>query len=589
MKKLLLSHLLCLTVLISNCQKPSVRDNTGLIGLSGDTAVAVSTDRACYEPGEQVVFTIDRPLPPGTRVTYTALDQVVGGEMLSGTRWTWTAPARDFTGYLATLSRMDGTTKKIYATIAVDVSSDAAHFPRNGFLSYYGETSAAERQGVIDRLNRLHINWLQFQDWEWKHHRPLAGTPQAPAATWRDIAGRLNYRQTVAGYIDLAHDRHIKTLSYNLCYGALNDAASDGVSASWYLYTDPNHTTRDVFNLPSPPFKSDIYFTNPANKGWQDYLASRNKEFYQVYDFDGYQIDQVGNRNKTLYDYEGNTVDLQATFPAFIRAMKKAQPEKSLVMNAVNQYGQPGMATSPVAFLYSEVWAPHEGFKDLAQIIGDNDRYGAGDKRTVLAAYMDYDLADGKGIFNTPGVLLTDAVIFAFGGAHLELGEHMLGKEYFPNDNLAMGDDLRRAMVRYYDFLVAYENLLRDGGSFNTPALVASDAMPVLNNWPPVAGQVSVVGKDLDSCQVIHLINFTRANSLDWRDRKGTQPEPAVFSSVKLRLTSTRKVDKLWFASPDVDFGAPQALSFEQAGDQVTFMLPSLQYWDMIVVAYPKD
>lgn len=71
---------------------------------------------------------------------------------------------------------------------------------------------------------------------------------------------------------------------------------------------------------------------------------------------------------------------------------------------------------------------------------------------------MNYDLANNKGYFNTPSVLMTNSVIFAFGGAHLELGEHMLGKEYFPNNNLSMKDDLKNSLVNYYDFLVAYQN-----------------------------------------------------------------------------------------------------------------------------------
>ena len=154
---------------------------------------------------------------------------------------------------------------------------------------------------------------------------------------------------------------------------------------------------------------------------------------YKVYDFDGYQIDQVGNRDKTLYDYNGNEIDLPATFNPFINAMKAGDPGKRLVMNAVNQFGQEGIATAPVDFLYSEVWAPNEGYSDLARIIQDNNMFSNNTKQTVLTAYMDYNLAENPGYFNTPGVLLTDAVIFSFGGAHLELGEHMLGKEYFPN------------------------------------------------------------------------------------------------------------------------------------------------------------
>ncbi len=34
---------------------------------------------------------------------------------------------------------------------------------------------------------------------------------------------------------------------------------------------------------------------------------------------------------------------------------------------------------------------------------------------------MNYNKADNRGEFNTPGILLTDAVMFALGGSHLEL------------------------------------------------------------------------------------------------------------------------------------------------------------------------
>ena len=73
---------------------------------------------------------------------------------------------------------------------------------------------------------------------------------------------------------------------------------------------------------------------NPANKGWQNFLVARNDDMYKVYDFDGYQIDQVGNRDKTLYDYNGTEVDLSSTFNPFINAMKAGDPDKALVMNS---------------------------------------------------------------------------------------------------------------------------------------------------------------------------------------------------------------------------------------------------------------
>ncbi len=586
MKNILFVFSLCLIFTSSSCQKKNVKDNTGLINQQNPITVNISTDKAMYLPGDKVIFTIDKSLPAGTRIVYKYLNDEILRQTVSGTTWDWIAPARDFSGYMIELSGNENGKDKIYGCIAVDVSSDAARFPRNGFLSQYGQMSQSDIHNVMANLNRLHMNWVQFQDWEWKHHLPLAGTPMNPADSWKDIANRINYRSTVQGYIQAAQSYNMKTLSYNLCYGALNDAAADGVSEEWYLFSDKNHTDKDVFKLPSPPFKSWIYFVNPANKDWQNYLTARNNDMYKVYDFDGYQIDQVGNRDKKLYDYNGNEVDLAASFNPFIKAMKAGDPEKKLVMNAVNQYGQEGIATAPVDFLYSEVWAPNDGYSDLAKIIQDNNRFSNNTKQTVLTAYMDYNLAENPGYFNTPGVLLTNAVIFSFGGAHLELGEHMLGKEYFPNDNLKMHDDLKDAMIRYYDFLTAYENILRDGGTFNNPIISSTDGKIKLNNWPPESGAVSVVGKEIGQKQIIHLINFSSAASFDWRDADGKQPAPQTITAPEINFQSAKKVKKIWFASPDVDYGASRNIDFNQSESTVNFTLPSLQYWDMIVVEY---
>jgi dextranase len=371
---------------------------------------------------------------------------------------------------------------------------------------------------------------------------------------------------------------------YNLCYGALSVAASDGVQQQWYMYHDMNHTQKDGYILPKPPFKSDIFFLDPSNAAWQQYIAQKNTDVCKVYDFDGYHIDQVGNRDAILYTYNGNVIDLPNTFLPFINSMKAAHPSKNLVMNAVNQYGQQGsIASSPVDFLYTEVWAPNEGYADLAGIIQNNTSYSNG-KPSVLAAYMNYNKASNLGVFNTPGILLAESVIFAFGGSHIELGEHMLCKEYFLNSNLQMNDDLQTAMVSYYDFLTAYENLLRDGGSFNNVPVVCTNSKMNIGAWPPQSGMVAAQGKIVGGRQVLHLINLANASSFNWRDTDGNQVLPQIITSATLEVTVPKTITKVWIASPDKNFGIPQSIAFTQAGSVVKFIVPELKYWNMIVL-----
>jgi dextranase len=549
---------------------------------------AVSSNKARYNPGDPVQMVVNLQGPAtGTQqlvVHYRHLGDVVGTQTIPVTSsspfWTWNPPTGDFQGYLADIDLVDNGSVVDHSSFAVDVSSDWAKFPRYGFLSSYDQ--GTDTTEVMTALNRYHINGLQFYDWENKQHQPLAGTPQSPAASWPDIANRTNYRSTVNAYINTAHHFNMMAMSYNLVYGALDDAgaSADGVQEEWYLFTDPNHTTKEKHDLPGG-WLSDIYLVNPADPGWQAYIAQKTGEAFQAYAFDGWHMDQLGAN--TLYDYDGNQVQLDDTFKPFIDAMR-ANPNlagKRVVFNSVSQYGQSQIAQSDVDFLYTEVWG-HDSYNELAGIITDNNTLSNNTKNSVLAAYVNRSLGDNPGSFNTPSVLLTDAVIFAFGGDHLELGEHMLHNEYFPESNLQMSPQLQASLTSYYDFLVGYQNLLRDGGQFNDNPLASSNAS--LNMWPAQQGNVSVVDKTVGNDEVFHLINFSDAVHMNWRDDNGTQPEPTQISDIALSFFSHKPIGKLWAASPDVNGGVPVELEFSQASNgTVSFTLPSLKYWSMVV------
>jgi dextranase len=60
-------------------------------------------------------------------------------------------------------------------------------------------------------------------------------------------------------------------------------------------------------------------------------------------------------------------------------------------------------------------------------------------------------------------------------------------------------------------------NPLHDGSTFNNPAIYSGDNHLKLNYWPPQSGQVSVIGKDMDNQQVIHLINIAHSSTLNLR------------------------------------------------------------------------
>ena len=567
---------------------------------------SIETDKCCYSPGETVTLSMTGTLPSGMRVRYRFLGDIIADTLLSARTWTWTTPPEDFRGYLAEVYLPEEDCDNIYATIAIDVSSDWTRFPRYGFVATFGnDKTTTKTKTEMKWLSRCHINGVQFQDWHYCHDWPLGGTRQDGLWTsYKDIANRTIYTSAIKNYIKAQHDRGMKSIFYNLCFGVLDGWEERGVKSEWFIFKDQNHTTKDQHDLPES-WKSDIYLVNPANEDWLAYLAERNDEVYSFLDFDGYQIDQLGGRGN-VYDYNGNSVNLRNGFATFINYMKNRHPEKRLVMNAVSGWGVSQIAgTGKVDFLYSEVWGNHannsltsgEGrFANIKNVVDENLSQSP-TLRSVLAAYMNY-ASDGKN-FNTPGIVMADAVMFALGGSHLELGgDHMLCREYFPYAGMKWHSQLEDWMTRYYDFLTAYENLLRDEWKEKTN-VKATCSDVTINTWEPVANQVTMLAREVNGRQVIHLLNFTHDETstdvsddymLCWHDNEAKRPWPQRFEDLSIKLTGMTgmgKVRRIWVASPDYCGGAMQELTdykYTSSSGTITLTLPSLQFWTMIVV-----
>lgn len=588
MKKTIYLIVALTTLIVSGCSSDYFETTNNPLSYGESYIdITISTDKALYNPGETVKF-IAKGIPDGAKVRYTYLGNVISETDLSTETWSWTTPNDDYRGYMVEIYTIENGVEKLINNIAVDVSSDWAKFPRYGFVSDYKKMDNKFISRNIDILNRYHINGLQFYDWLYDHQRPLAGSVENPSTSWEDIFYRTNYFSTVKSYIDEAKAKGMKTMFYNLCYGATKNAASDGVSDEWYAYKDQNHSEKDYHDLSGG--RSHIWVLDPGNEQWQAYLVARNKDVYQALGFDGFHIDQLGYRGDR-YDYNGKSIDMSKGYGSFINAMKTAEPDKRLLFNAVGGYGQEAIANAPVDFLYVEVWGARDGdnpdmsYGDMIALMRDNVSKSNPEKNIVLAAYMNYNVSS-VGFVNKPGILLANSAIFAWGGSHLELGEHYLINEYFPSNNLQLKADLGKELISYYDFMVAYQNLLRDGGDFQAAEVAFTNSNIVATRWPAAKGQVATIGKKVNGKDIYHLINFTDANTMVWRDPKGTQAEPNLIDAPEVSVNVSGTVSKVWFASPDVNRGVAQNLQFVQTGNNVTVTLPSLKYWDMIVVEY---
>ena len=574
-------------------------------GMESELTLSLSTDKACYSPGSTVTFTSEGTVPEGKTlfVRYRHGNDIIQKDAFTftnGKTWKWQPPTNDFVGYLVDIYYVKDTKEHILGTIAVDVSSDWTRFPRYGFVAEFDDYNKtidkyANIEAEMKYLNRLHINGVQFQDWHWKHHRPVKFDENGKFVEWyQDVSNRWIGTEYVKRYIEVQHRYGMKSIFYNLCFGAWKDYQKDSVSPEWGLYKKDRNGNmyQDVHELPSN-WQSNIYLMNPGNPNWQNYLMDRNNEVYANYNFDGYQIDQIGGRGN-VFEKNGNTIDLQYNYGLFLKAMKGHRKDKRLVMNSVESFGTHDICnakldgTRTVDFCYNEVWDKQPSFESLFEIIKSNDKESDHSLQTVYAAYINYDKADSAWVYkdqnvNTPGALLTDAVMFAIGGSHLEMGDHMLTREYFPAKPLAMTDELKQRLVHYYDFQTAYQNLLRgiDSKAAFTPTI--SSSTHAINAWPPLAHRITAFAKKVDNMIAVHLLNFLNTDDLSWRDLEGTRPAPEKQTNVQITYTTSRHITKVWTATPDMNGGVPMELSFTQTGNDVSVTVPSLEYWTMLV------
>ncbi|MCZ7547221.1 MAG: ABC transporter permease subunit [Anaerolineae bacterium] len=392
----------------------------------GGTALAqepvfdAAPDRAFYRPGEPVMLHVTAEGGAQVEATITHLAAAVttlrapldGG---AAAALTWTPPAVAPRGYGVDLRLLDADGATLATTsTAFDVLERWMQAPRYGFLSEFGPG----RDDIAETMAwcaRYHINGLQFYDWQYRHEALMP-----PEPLYTDVLGRRLSLDTVTQLIAAAHARNIAAMPYTAVYGA--SPAFYAQHKDWALFQRPDH-----------PYEFGggfLYIMDPTpGAPWATHLLAA---FAQVLDetaFDGIHLDQYGaptvGRNAA-----GERVDLAAAFPAFIdetaRVVRAARGDDgAVIFNAVGNWPVETVAPADQDAVYIEVWPPYTGFMDLHRLVANAEALGGG-KPVIIAAYI-----PPRQFAN---VRLADALIFASGGYHLELGEPgaMLADPYFP-------------------------------------------------------------------------------------------------------------------------------------------------------------
>ncbi|HCW50689.1 MAG TPA: hypothetical protein DGR79_01275 [Clostridiales bacterium] len=520
--------------------------------------------------------------PPLTlRVRFTRLFEEIGATTVEvageETTFTWRVPAdppEAGYGVEVELVGPDGRVLGRRAT-AVDVGTDWTRKPRYGFVCDFGPDQVGRRDR-FETMARFHLNGLQFYDWMYRHSEYLP-----PAEEYRDPLGRPMSLAAVRDKIRLAREHGMASMAYVAVYGAPVDFYLQ--HPDWALYTwDGTPATLGEDFL--------VIMNLERDSPWRAHMLSEYRKVMTALAFDGLHLDQYGDPKFALAypPEEGRMVDVALELPSFINeakdAVETARPGGKVIFNNVGNWPTRDTASSKVDAVYIEVWPPYRHFQHLKELI-DEARAESEGKAVVLVAYIPPEFE--------PSVLLTDAVIFACGGFHLELGEGagMLRGPYFP-DYQALSPELEADLRRYYDFAVRYQELLYSAdleerdlshGGVEVEGVRTGDKGYFNVVWAMV--------RENPRYQVTHLINLLGLQSAEWNAPRREPPDP--LGSVRVRIASPVEPVRVFVLSPDRDAArtgagaGAQAVPFSYEDGVVTLTLPGLEYWDMVVFEKP--
>ncbi len=579
---------------------PSAEPTQGEEEIMADIIKDLYVDKARYDPGQKPVLTVEMESETAAqhelKVVVTHLTEPVfqASETVSleagtplTTSLTLELPTKDFMGYAVEVYLMDGQTCIQREMTAAEVASDWSRFPRYGYLTKYGEQTDEQIQATLERLNKHHITGLFYYDVLNRHDLPLAGTVEDPDSGWKTLANHYASLSTVQRLIDYGHDYNMNSYMYNLVFGAYEGYGELGVDYKWGLYQNKGGQGQDAHGPFVDSWESKwLFLFDPANTQWQDYYLKVTADALAVFDYDGIQADSLGYRGKR-YDYYGNEVDLAAAYVPLLNRLSE-ELDTRVIFNPVSGYGMSEMLESvEYDIVYEEVW-PHDGatYSSLKNAVDYARNRMDDDKGIVIAAYMDYKKNDG--VFGTAGVLLTNATLMASGASHLELGDTgMLKSEYYPGDTLRINSVLEKALRNYYSFSVAYENYLRN------PEYVEVIQRTYINDKTAALDASKnriwcFTKKNENGDQLVNFINLIGVSSLEWVDNYGKQEAPERQSNLTVKQYVQGNPSHIYLASPDLNEGIMTELEFEVGkdlgGTYVTFTMPELAYWNMIII-----
>lgn len=555
------------------------------------TLIDLNTDKAVYYPYEKVIFHATSVSGHGRLVVkYYHLNNLVATkEIYYGTSeisWSWFLPSDDNIGYAVVIENHVGNNVST-ETIAINVSSDLYNYPIMGFISRYDNDSPTEIKGVLDYLKRLHINLVQCYDWFDYHSLPLptyskGGDSLFVANIWNDMGNRLTKKKVIEDYCYLAKSYGMKPLAYMAMNGSDTNQLVHGLSAEMFLYNDNSRNLDHVYKILDKNNgwgKYSLYNMNWMNGPWQDYIYRQMETVRNNMPFVGWHIDMFGDPGNK-YESNGNPISSATLANGIHYFLNKAgKLGWDTGVNSVGEYGLDDIRNSTVPkYLYTEVWDNRKTYNDLFNLVKfltesrDSNKQKKG---VIIAAYMDYNYAKNNAgkYFNTDGIILADLVIMASGGTHLEMGEHMLCNEYFPNSNLNLPSTLKdNYLPKMYDFFVAFKEIIGLGYQVDGLATIDGGSVDYLQS-----GKVCGISRGNKNDYLgLSLINLRTTNT-EWRD---TNANCSVSLAQNIRVTLKLGVTNHDWYYFDLSNLEPQKLNIGADG---VVNISSLRYYGFIL------
>lgn len=551
-------------------------------------------------------------------------------------------PSQDNTSYLLQVAVLENDIPQATEAIGLDVGDSWTNTPRYAALTNFNPSDQTSKDNISDdiaTLNKFNINATMYYD---GYYRPQNTIPSDSYQTWigEDVSKSLLQKG-----VDTNHQYGMQAMLYNMINATTgtpddNDTAmsnsdlfgstitrqdgTKGIASKMGVYRTgkcnecPVPGTFDglgeqaTYNmLGNFNDRDDVdhkvqYYYNPADPDWQNYIGNIMKNSLALIGFDGWQGDTIGDIYGVPYEDKGtnnNGFHTMDTYASFINAVKPTYfADKTLGMNAVNYGGQDKLNSSKADFNYAELWQSNEPtYEDLAQCI--RTTASASSKPLIVPSYMYHDWynsgsSDFPSQFKDATILIKDAVIFANGGAPMELVDngYQLPTEYYPDTRthykIMMSDTLGNPdnglLRKMYDFVTAYSSLLYPANHTKNLVYITDSGNNHVNSSTADAGKVYDITTNQNGVDVLQLVNLTGCSNNNWQinnqvDENSKNITPTGQLIIKMYTNNT---GTLYGAS--YEDGMRNEYSYttgsDSNGSYITFTIDSLDLWSIFYI-----